>query len=60
MTKVKITQVKSTNGATQRQKASLHSLGIRRIHQSKEIDLDPVTQGMLDKVLHLVKVEEIN
>ncbi|MDD2583334.1 MAG: 50S ribosomal protein L30 [Bacteroidales bacterium] len=60
MTKVKITQVKSTNGATQRQIASLHSLGIRRIHQSKEIDLNPVNKGMLNKVLHLVKVEEIN
>lgn len=60
MTKVKITQTKSKNGATQRQIASLQSLGIRRINQSIEIELNPVNKGMLNKVLHLVKVEEIN
>lgn len=60
MTKVKITQTRSKNGATVRQKASLQSLGIRRIHQSIEIELNPVNKGMLNKVLHLVKVEEIN
>ncbi|MFA6770605.1 MAG: 50S ribosomal protein L30 [Bacteroidales bacterium] len=60
MTKVKITQIKSKNGATHRQVASLQSLGIRKIHQSIEIELTPVNKGMLNKVLHLVKVEEIN
>jgi large subunit ribosomal protein L30 len=60
MTKVRITQVKSKNGATQRQTANLESLGIRRLHQSVEIELNPVNKGMLDKVLHLVKVEELN
>ena len=60
MTKVRITQVKSKNGATQRQTATLVSLGIRRLHQSVEIELNPVNKGMLDKVLHLVKVEELN
>ncbi len=60
MNKVKITQTISKNGATVRQIACLQSLGIRRIHQSIEIELTPVTKGMLNKVLHLVKVEEIN
>ena len=60
MSKVKITQIKSKNGATERQTANLKSLGIRRIHQTVEIELNPVNKGMLDKVLHLVKVEEIN
>ncbi len=60
MSKVKITQTKSKNGATKKQVATLESLGIRRIHQSVEIELSPVSKGMLDKVLHLVKVEEIN
>ena len=60
MTKVRITQVKNKNGATQRQTANLVSLGIRRLHQSVEIELNPVNKGMLDKVLHLVKVEELN
>ena len=60
MAKVKITQVKSKNGSTKRQRANLESLGLHRMHQSVEIELTPVTNGMIQKVLHLVKVEEIN
>ena len=59
MAKLKITQVKSTNGATKRQSANLESLGIRKMHQTVEVELTPVTKGMVEKVLHLVKVEEI-
>lgn len=60
MTKVRVTQIKSKNGSTQRQKENLRSLGIHHMHQSVEIELTPVTNGMIQKVLHLVKVEEIN
>ena len=59
MAKLKITQIKSKNGATKRQIANLESLGIRRMHQTVEVELTPVTKGMVEKVLHLVKVEEI-
>jgi large subunit ribosomal protein L30 len=59
MAKVKITQVKSKNGATQRQIANLVSLGIHRLHQTVEVELTPVTKGMIEKVRHLVSVEEI-
>ena len=59
MAKVKITQVKSKNGATERQIANLESLGIRKMHQTVEVELTPVTKGLVEKVLHLVKVEEI-
>ena len=59
MAKVKITQIKSKSGATKRQIANLESLGIRRKHQTVAVELTPVTKGMLEKVLHLVKVEEI-
>ena len=58
MAKIKITQIKSRNGATKRQIANLQSLGIHRMHQTVEVELTPVTQGMLEKVLHLVTVEE--
>lgn len=58
MAKVKITQIKSKNGATKRQIANLESLGLRRMHQTVEIELTPVTLGMIQKVLHLVKLEE--
>ncbi|GAB1373641.1 MAG: 50S ribosomal protein L30 [Bacteroidales bacterium] len=60
MTKFRITQVKSSVRATERQQATLASLGIRKIHQIVEVENNPVIKGMIEKVLHLVKVEEIN
>ena len=59
MAKVKITQIKSKNGSTKRQIANLESLGIHRLHQTVEVELTPVTKGMVEKVRHLVIVEEI-
>ena len=59
MAKVKITQIKSRSGATKRQIANLASLGIHRLHQTVEVELTPVTKGMLEKVSHLVVTEEI-
>ena len=59
MAKVKITQVKSKNGATERQIANLVSLGIHKLHQPVEVELTPITKGMIEKVRHLVIVEEI-
>ncbi len=59
MAKYKITQVISKNGESKRQKANLRCLGIRKMHQTVEVEKNPVTTGMLNKVLHLVKVEEI-
>jgi len=59
MAKLKITQVKSSNSATERQIDTLTSLGLRRIRQTVEREVNPVTLGMVDKVRHLVTVEEI-
>ena len=59
MAKVKITQIKSRSGATKRQIANLASLGIPRIPQSVEVELNPVSKGMIEKVQHLVTVEEV-
>ena len=59
MAKLKITQIKSKSGATKRQIANLESLGIRKMHQTVEVEVTPITKGMVEKVLHLVKVEEI-
>ena len=59
MAKVRITQIKSRSGATKRQIANLASLGIHRLHQSVEVELTPVTKGMIEKVLHLVTCEEV-
>ena len=60
MAKVRLTQVKSRNGATKQQIANLYSLGLRRINHTVEVELTPVSQGMISKVLHLIKVEEIS
>ncbi|MCI7513993.1 MAG: 50S ribosomal protein L30 [Bacteroidales bacterium] len=59
MAKLKITQIKSKNGATKRQIANLASLGIHRLHQSVEVELTPITKGMIEKVRHLVTIEEL-
>ena len=59
MANLRITQIKSKSGATKRQIANLESLGIRKMHQTVEVEVTPVTKGMVEKVLHLVKVEEI-
>ena len=60
MAKLRITQVISSNGETRRQIANLRCLGIRRMHQTVEVEKTPVSMGMLVKVRHLVKVEEID
>jgi len=57
--KVKVTQVKSGIGRTLRQKQTLASLGLNKISQHREHELTPQIQGMIAKVSHLVKVEEI-
>ena len=59
MAKVKITQIKSIASATKRQQANMQCLGIHRMHQTVEVELTPVTAGMIEKVRHLVKVEEV-
>ncbi len=59
MAKIRLTQIRSKNGATKRQISNLQNLGLRKMHQTVEVELTPVTKGMVQKVLHLVKVEEI-
>ncbi len=56
---VKITQVKSSIGQTKKQKDTLKALGLRGIRKSVEIELNPQLKGMVDKVSHLITIEEI-
>ena len=58
MAKVKLTQVRSAIGQSQRHRGTLRALGLGRIGKSNELDDSPVLAGMLRKVRHLVKVEE--
>jgi large subunit ribosomal protein L30 len=59
MKKLKITQIKSGIGHPERQKATLKALGIRRMHHTVEHDATDQILGMVNKVRHLVTVEEI-
>ena len=60
MAKLRITQIRSKNGETRRQIANLRTLGIRRMNQTVEVEDNPITRGMLEKVHHLVKFEVID
>jgi large subunit ribosomal protein L30 len=58
MAKVKVTQVRSQIGQSQRHRGTLRALGLGKIGRSNEQEVGPVLAGMLRKVRHLVKVEE--
>ena len=58
MAKIKVTKVKSAINRTQNQKRILESLGLNRIGQTKVHDASPSILGMVNKVSHLVSVEE--
>ncbi|MBA3736076.1 MAG: 50S ribosomal protein L30 [Actinobacteria bacterium] len=57
MAKVKVTQVRSQIGQSQRHRGTLRALGLGKIGKTAEHDDGPVLAGMLRKVRHLVKVE---
>ena len=60
MKKVRITQIRSGIGRPQDQKDTLKSLGLRKMHQSVEVDMEnPATACMVKKVAHILKIEEI-
>ncbi|MDO5655914.1 MAG: 50S ribosomal protein L30 [Flavobacteriaceae bacterium] len=58
MAKIKVTQVRSAINRTKTQKATLEALGFRKLNQTVEHEESPVIKGMIDKVRHLVKVEQ--
>lgn len=59
MSKVKVTQVKSGIDRPERQKRTLQALGLRKLNSSVEVEVNAQIQGMITKVAHLVKVEEV-
>lgn len=59
MTKLRITWLKSAIGYNVKQKATIKALGLRRLHHVVEHDDTPVIRGMINKVSHLVRVEEV-
>ncbi|MDR2211783.1 MAG: 50S ribosomal protein L30 [Spirochaetaceae bacterium] len=59
MAKVKITLVRSVIGKKPRQRATVRSLGLRKIGSANVVEATPALMGMVKVVSHLVSVEEI-
>lgn len=59
MKKIKVTQIKSAIDRPERQKLTLKALGLNKLNASKEVEATDQILGMVRKVDHLVKVEEI-
>jgi large subunit ribosomal protein L30 len=57
--RLRIQLVRSTIGYRQEQRDTVKSLGLRRLNQVVERPDTPIVRGMLFKVRHLVKVEEL-
>ncbi len=57
MAKLTITQVKSSNGSSQKQHDTLKTLGLGKIGRSTERDDHPTVRGLIHSVQHLVKVD---
>ncbi|MEM1214758.1 MAG: 50S ribosomal protein L30 [Bacteroidota bacterium] len=59
MAKVKITQVKSLIDRPKRQKDTMKALGLTKMNQTVTKESTPQIMGMINKVAHLLKVEEV-
>ncbi len=59
MAKIKIKQVRSKINRPERQKRTLQALGLRKMNQTVEVEATPQILGMVNKVKHLIDVEEI-
>lgn len=55
---VKITQIRSPIGRPKDQRATLAGLGLNKMHKSSELENTPAVRGMIEKVSHLIRVEE--
>ena len=59
MSLLKITQTKSVIGSKEGHKRTVRALGLRRIREEKVHEDTPQVRGMIHKVRHLIKVEEV-
>jgi large subunit ribosomal protein L30 len=57
--KIKVTQIRSGIGFAKKQRATLRGLGLRKMHQTRELEDTPAVRGMANKISHLVKIEEV-
>ncbi len=59
MSRLRVTQVKSTIGSVRNHKRTVRALGLKRLRDSRVHEDTPQTRGMVHKVRHLVRVEEV-
>ena len=60
MPKVRVTQIASALGRKPGQKETLLGLGLKTIRRTRDLDDTPSIRGMIRKVAHLIKVEELS
>ncbi|MCI5884687.1 MAG: 50S ribosomal protein L30 [Clostridiales bacterium] len=58
MATIKVTLTKSTIGASPKQKKVVEALGLKKMHQTVELEDNAATRGNINKVSHLLTVEE--
>ena len=59
MKQLKVTLKRSLIGSTDKQRATVRGLGLRRINHSRMLKNTPAIRGMVKKVLHLIEVQEV-
>lgn len=59
MGQLKVELLRSLSGQTERQRASVKGLGLRKRHQIVVLEDTPACRGMIEKVSHMVRVEEL-
>ena len=55
---VSVTQIRAANKRTKDQQATLLGLGLKRMHQTRELEDTPAVRGMIRKIQHLLRVNE--
>ncbi len=56
--RLRVTQVRSTNGRLASHKACARGLGLRRMHHTVEVEDTPCTRGMINRIWYMLEVEE--
>jgi large subunit ribosomal protein L30 len=59
MAMIKLTQTKSGIGRSEKQRATLRGLGLKKLHQESVVEDSPAVRGMVKKVAHLISWEEV-
>ncbi len=57
--RLRVTQIGSPIGRRRDQRQTLIGLGLNKMHRTRELEDTPAVRGMVDKVSHLVRVEEV-